>query len=254
MQSLERALDILEVLSDSNGKPVKLGEISSKTGLTKPTANRILKTLCDRHYACKISQSAGYQLGYASYYLTRHGRYGQKLTKICSPYLRWLHKKTGGTPLLTVLGEQKKLTIDYIQGNFILSQNPVNLLNDEIYSSCSGRLLLSGLSASELQEYLVKYGLPEHKDWPEAGSLDQMKEELKKIKKNGFSFVVHKEPQARSAGYSVPLICGGKMIGALGLAVALSEEDSLEMQAELMKLLLFCQKKINEILEMEEMA
>ena len=54
MQSLERALDVLEALSSSHGG-IGVSELAIKTGLSKTTTHRILQTLATRGYAEKNS-------------------------------------------------------------------------------------------------------------------------------------------------------------------------------------------------------
>ena len=61
VQSLQRALDILEVVGKSE-QPVALKEIAVVTGLPKSTVYRLLSNLEEREYV-RCNVDASYQLG-----------------------------------------------------------------------------------------------------------------------------------------------------------------------------------------------
>ena len=62
VQTLERSLDILEVLAHSD-VPLGVTEIGNRVSLHKSTVHRILQTLCYRGYVEKERESDRYKLG-----------------------------------------------------------------------------------------------------------------------------------------------------------------------------------------------
>src|SRR4051794_17511319 len=62
VQSLDRALDLLEALAAAD--ELGVSEIAAKTGLVPSTAHRLLATLVARGYAAQSPNSGRYLLGY----------------------------------------------------------------------------------------------------------------------------------------------------------------------------------------------
>jgi DNA-binding IclR family transcriptional regulator len=69
IRSLERALRLLEVLSD--GESWKLSQLSQELGLNSSTAYRLLITLLENDYIERDNASGGYRLGLACLELAR---------------------------------------------------------------------------------------------------------------------------------------------------------------------------------------
>lgn len=61
MQSVERALEILEVISDHDGR-LTLSHLSAETGLPAATVHRLLRTLIARGYIVQL-KNRSYALG-----------------------------------------------------------------------------------------------------------------------------------------------------------------------------------------------
>ena len=110
---LQKAMRIMQILSDAKGQAVSLMQISDATGIPKPTCCHLLETLCAEGYVVRVSQSEGYILGPSTYCLTRYGRYGEELAALCRPIMRWIEKQSGTTVVLSVIQGNKKYIIDY---------------------------------------------------------------------------------------------------------------------------------------------
>ncbi len=254
MQTVERALDILEILADSDGSFVKLGEIAERAQLSKSTASHILSTLCKRGYVCRISRSSGYRLGSELYYLTRNGAYGHRLADICAPYIRWLYTQTGQTPILTVIAEQKKTIIDYIEGEFELTGKRQSLIRDNAYSSASGRLLLAGMERSQLMDFVAKNGLPQPHEWAQVHTLEEMLRQLEELRRQKYAFVVcrQKQKDRLSVGYACPLYYKTNMVGSIALAVLLEPGQDTVIDKRILRKLQWCAERINGLLDFDD--
>ena len=68
VQSLDRALDLLEALASTD--ELGVSEVAAKTGLVPSTAHRLLGTLVARGYAAQSPNSGRYLLGYKLLELT----------------------------------------------------------------------------------------------------------------------------------------------------------------------------------------
>lgn len=93
IKSVQKALNILKVLSDTPFEYVSLKDISKKTGIEKSTCHHLLETLCAEGFAQNTAGSGKYILGPDSYLLTRFGKYNETLISVCHPLLTFLAKK-----------------------------------------------------------------------------------------------------------------------------------------------------------------
>ena len=80
VQSIERALDLLEMLADADGA-VGLSELAATSGLPLPTVHRLVRTLATRGYV-RQEASRRYTLG------SRLIRLGETSTRILGTWLR----------------------------------------------------------------------------------------------------------------------------------------------------------------------
>lgn len=99
--SVQKAIKILNTISEGKNSPVSLSNISKLTGINKSTCLHIISTLAVEGFVKQISHTLGYVLGPAAYCLSKHGRYDNELVSVCHPLIRWLNKKTGFRPKVT---------------------------------------------------------------------------------------------------------------------------------------------------------
>lgn len=130
IQSLERAIDILELLSvNPNGIQVK--DISSKLDLNKSTVSRMLSTLVIRGYALKKNDGS-YKLGL-------------KIVDISSMYLNNLQLKTESLPFLDFLRNKTNLIIHlgaYNDEELIYLEKITSFTNLRMYSQIGKKAML----------------------------------------------------------------------------------------------------------------
>jgi DNA-binding IclR family transcriptional regulator len=116
VQSLERALDLLEALSA--GGELGVTELAHRTGLVPSTAHRLLHTLAMRGYVTQSSENGPYLLGYkvvevASGLEQRLAR----LRVVARPHLERVQRETGETVNLVVLDADRVVYVDQVEGS-----------------------------------------------------------------------------------------------------------------------------------------
>lgn len=99
VQSVDRAVDVLEALARSEG-PVGVGEIAAATGLPQGTAHRLLRSLQARGYV-RHDASRKYSLGAAAFLLGDAAQ--RSLARSARPHLGALVNLSGETANLAVL-------------------------------------------------------------------------------------------------------------------------------------------------------
>lgn len=218
--SVQKAMNILSVLSDQVDHPIPLMEIALKTGYPKPTCSHLLETLRHDGYVVRISQSEGYILGPAVYHLTRYGQYGQELVLLCRPVMRWMERKSHATVVLSVIQSNQKFIIDYADSEQNLFTEHPRIRTDDIYRTATGRAILAHMDRDEVKAIWEKHGVPPKGYWDEVTSYESLVEALKQLRQQDIvvSRAAEKSGERNAIGYAYPIFRRTVCLGAIGLA------------------------------------
>lgn len=158
VQSIDRALDILEMLGE-HPQGVQVKDISAGLGLNKSTVSRILSTLGERGYVQRTKDS--------SY------RLGVRLVDLCSVYLNSLQLKTEALPFLEELRDQTGLIVHLgalAENEVVYLDKISSFANIRMYSQIGkrayvhstslGRAMLSCMANKRVEEILHAKGMP----------------------------------------------------------------------------------------------
>jgi len=96
IKSIEKALDLLELLSDNN-KEMGITEIGKELHMGVSTVHRILATLKCRGYIVQNQQTSKYTLGAKLFILGYKVQNTKNLIKVAMPFLQRLSKYTNET-------------------------------------------------------------------------------------------------------------------------------------------------------------
>ena len=152
VQSIDRALDIIEVLAvEESGLGVT--EIASRVGLHKSTAYRIIETLYNRGYLNK-TQDNNYKIGL-------------KLIEAVSCYINSLELETQARPYVAQITAELGLTshLGVLEGDKVVYIEKMDVFSSvrmysqiglrmHAYCSSLGKCMLSGYSRKELGEIM----------------------------------------------------------------------------------------------------
>ena len=218
--SIQKAMNILDILSNEKNHPVPLIEIAERTGYPKPTCSHILETLCHDGYVKKISHSKGYTLGPSLYRLTRYGRYEEEFVTLCRPVIRWMERTSHATVVLSVIQSSQKFIIDYADSEQNLFSEHSTIRADDIYRTATGRAILAYMDRDQVKDIWKKSGKPLEGHWDEITSFESLIEALEKIRRQEIivSQAAEKEGEKNAIGYAYPLFQRKICIGAVGIA------------------------------------
>src|SRR6188472_2114888 len=102
VQSLDRALDLLEALASAG--ELGVSDLAARTGLVPSTAHRLLGTLVERGYAAQSASGGRYLIGY-------------KLLELAArEHLEAVQRETGETTNLVVLEGRDVVYVDKVDG------------------------------------------------------------------------------------------------------------------------------------------
>lgn len=116
VQSLDRALDVLETLA--RGQELGVSEIAARTGLVVSTAHRLLAGLSDRGYVSRNAVTGRYALGFKVVELAGglEAR-TSALRAAARPQLEALQQATAETTNLVILDSDRVVYIDQVEGS-----------------------------------------------------------------------------------------------------------------------------------------
>ncbi len=208
IQSVSRALDILEFLASDPDSPKTPGEIAKKTGLNPATASNIIKTMVDRNYIEQAGPRKGYVPGVMCYCLSKEEFFYSRLIKAASAPMEKLAEETGETVLLAVLKGWKRCILHQVSGSGVFHVSREVVFDPRVTDTATGLVLLAELPESDLEAFAGARRL----DGKDIVSLGKV---LKKIRDDGFCILETHGKQV--AGIAFPVRRGGKTSAALGL-------------------------------------
>ncbi|MBN2451613.1 MAG: IclR family transcriptional regulator [Lentisphaeria bacterium] len=202
VQSVQRALGLLEELDGGGPAGWSLGELCLATGLKAPTAHNLLSTLVGLGYALRDGGTRRYRLG------PRAGSLGTGRARLAGlRHLAWgpmrhLHEALNETVILAVEEDGRRRSLASFEGDHELRVRGEVGVDDHFYDTATGRVLLSLRSLPELGGFVAERGLP-GEEWPEAATVAGLHSCLDAIRREGHADVVKSTGQIRALAIPV---------------------------------------------------
>ena len=114
IRALDRAIDILSVLSD--GRPRTLSELSADIALSSSTTYRLITTLAYHNYIERDEPSGKYTLGFACLELAQSYQLNNHIRKMALPELEMLRDETTETIHLAILDNMEVVYLEKLHG------------------------------------------------------------------------------------------------------------------------------------------
>ncbi|AHF07970.1 IclR family transcriptional regulator [Desulfitobacterium metallireducens] len=159
VQTLERSLDILEVLAQAE-EPLGVTEIGNRISLHKSTVHRILQTLCYRGYVDKEKESERYHLGIKIVELGIRFFNDLEIRKVASPYLSELAKSLDEVVNLVLHDDGEIVYIDKTESSHVVSMQSKVGRRAPMHCTAVGKAILSTLPEDEVLRILDVKGMP----------------------------------------------------------------------------------------------
>ncbi|HYG42869.1 MAG TPA: IclR family transcriptional regulator [Bordetella sp.] len=178
-------LRILKYVGSAPARGVGLTEVARDTGLTAPTAHRMLSALLQESFLTLNPRLKTYSLGRESYILglAAESRYGIKA--FAEMAVRQLAEHTGDTSFLSVRSGNEAVCLDRKTGDF-----PIKILTLEVghrrpLGVGAGSLaLLAFLPQEEIERVLERYDASASPDLPSAETL---RADIAMARKHGYA-------------------------------------------------------------------
>ncbi|WP_228001883.1 IclR family transcriptional regulator [Nocardia australiensis] len=228
VQSLDRAIDALEVIKDA-GKGLTVTEVAAQIGASKSATFATLYTLVERGFVISDGQGAGrvYRLGFALALLGHHALAQTSLRDAAMPFLRSLTEQTGLSSRVAAYQNDAAVIVGQVdapgQVRFDLKMGDRELL----HCTGVGKAILAQLPDSRVGEIVSDSGLPRRTSRT-ITDVDDLIASLAEVRQRGYA--VDREEDAEG------IVCIGApvwdhrrsnvgAISATGLRVSMQEKD-----------------------------
>jgi len=212
VQSVDRALDVLEVLARGEG-PVGVGDIAAATGLAQGTAHRLLRSLQGRGYV-RHDASRKYTLGAAAFLLGDAAQ--RSLARIARPHLTALVALSGETSNLAVLEGDDVVYLAQVSSPHTLRMFAEVGRHVPPHSTAVGKVLLSAMPRERAVAILGRRGLAPMTPHTITG-LPALFDELDTTRARGWA-ADEEEQELGIRCVAVPVGREGRVVAALSLS------------------------------------
>lgn len=230
-QSLDRALDLLDVLAKGNTAGMNISEISKLLGTTRVTASAMVQSLLQRNYIEKDEESGRYRIGYKLLELSQNYRYSYPFLYAAEGYVRVAAEKLDLRINVSVL-KPPGVAVLLLSKDVSLLPQMVMGYTLPAYASACGKLLMAYADAdagvvekwmggTEFVPYTVNT----------ISNAEALRTELETIRREGIAFE-DQELVLRRCCMAAPIRnLSGKVIAAVSFSV--SRERFVEEREQL---------------------
>ena len=179
-----RLLEIIECLADTSS-PMKLQEISSKTGITQSSVLRYLTALESNNYVYQDEDTHRYALTWRICSLSKNLGSQLSLRNITTPFTNGLANELRRGVCVVIENNNKCLYLDCIESPLSRTLQRIGK-TAPLHSTGSGKILLSRKSEEGLTRYINEVGLMQYTRYTITNP-EILRAELNKIRKNDFA-------------------------------------------------------------------
>lgn len=185
VQSVERALDLLEKLVEST-EPVSITALSKQLGLHKSTVHRLLSTLRQRGYVTQDVKTNNYQIGLKLFEIGSIVLNKMDLRAKVRPHLESLRQITNETIHLGILDDYQVVYIDKVESSEVIRMYSRIGKRVPAYCTSLGKILLAYSAKELIENLLLEKPLLRRTEFTITDP-ELLAEHLAQVKKQGYS-------------------------------------------------------------------
>ena len=185
VQSVRRALDILEELSRHDGG-LSLSELARHVGLPASTTHRLLTTLEGQRYVAFDQRSTRWSVGLQSFIVGATFSRARDLVRLGRPVMKMLMEESRETVNISIADDNRLVYVTQVEAAHALSTFARPGAQVPLYSSASGKAMMAYWSDQDLSRYLSTVDLSQitAKTISDPATLV---EELRQVREQGFA-------------------------------------------------------------------
>jgi IclR family transcriptional regulator, KDG regulon repressor len=185
VQSLERALTILNTLSDYPDG-LTIAKLSKLVNLSKSTTHRLLATLVNMNYVAKNPENDRYKVGLQTLYVARSVLNNNNIATVAKPYLKQLCNDVNETVHLCLEDKGEIVYIDKLESNQTIRMYSRIGNRAPMYCTAVGKVLLSGMTPGRLEE-IADATTFSPRTPRTITSTEELKDEVIKVQQQGYA-------------------------------------------------------------------
>jgi IclR family acetate operon transcriptional repressor len=186
VQSVERALELLKILGESD-REMSLSEIASKASLRAPTCHHLLATLAKHGFVGRSPRTRSYFLGSKITELSNQRLKQFSLVDIAMPHLRELNETTLESVHLATLQGHALVTLAKLESKFpIRAGSDEANRTDAAHATATGKAILAWLPEAEIARVIAHMRLHRFTD-KTISTISDLIEDLRLVRRNGYS-------------------------------------------------------------------
>ncbi|WP_026478416.1 IclR family transcriptional regulator [Alkaliphilus transvaalensis] len=216
VQSVDRTLTILEVLSDYE-EGLGITELSAKIKLHKSTVHRLLSTLIHKGYVYQDPNSNKYHITIKLFELGNKRIETMDIFSVAKPYLKELRNETNEVIHLVIRDGNEIVYIDKME-----SDNTIRMVSrigrrSSMYCTAVGKAIMSYLPQEEIKKIWESSDIKKYTEYT-ITSFEDMETELRKVRQQGYAIDEQEnELGVRCIGSAV-LNHTGEIAGAISIS------------------------------------
>jgi len=160
VQSLVRALTLLNRIADSEDNGATLTDLAQQVGLPASTAHRLLTTLEQERYVKFNPEGRQWSIGVQSFVTGCAFVKTRSLVLLARPHMRRLMEESGETVNLAVEDEGEAVYLAQIECRQIMRVFARPGTRVPLHGSAVGKAILSAMSDKQLSKILQQRGMP----------------------------------------------------------------------------------------------
>jgi IclR family acetate operon transcriptional repressor len=218
VQSLGRALDLIELIAERGQDGARLTDLARALDMSKAAVYALLQTLLARGFLSDISEGANrrYRLGLALARLGEMAVANIALADIAMPELRKLTGDLGMTSRLAILDEGYAVVVGRVDAPGAIRFDAALGRREMPHCSAVGKALLSAMPREEAQAILERSPLP--KRTPRTVTLvPQLMKELDLSRERGYAIDDEEDTEGVACIGSCVFSRGGGVAGAISV-------------------------------------
>ncbi len=185
VQSVNRALDILEILKDEP-QGVGVTELSNQVGVSKSTIHRLLTSLNQKGFVQQDVMNERYTLGLKLIELGEAVSHSLDVREVARLPLNELVNEVDETAHLAILDHNELVYIDKIENDSTIRMYSRIGKRAPVHCTGVGKAIISQISEEDLEQIINEKDLTKFTDYTLTNSQD-LKDNLREIRERGYS-------------------------------------------------------------------
>jgi IclR family acetate operon transcriptional repressor len=218
VQSLDRALDVLEALAAAG--ELGVSEVAARTGLVVSTAHRLLGGLTSRGYVAQNPANGRYRLGFKVLELTGGLEVRTSpLRTAARPHLEQIQRATSETTNLVILDGDRVIYVDQVEGSHSLRMFSRLGGSALAHTTGSGKAMLSYRPPEVIDKLYPPAHEPLERLTPRTlTTVEALRDEFVRIRRRGYAFDLEEYEEGVSCVATALFDSTGSACGAISIS------------------------------------